>query len=29
MGNAPCPWILMGRTGGTTECVTRADWLSE
>ena len=29
MGNAPCSWIIMNRTGGTTECATRVDWLSE
>ena len=29
MGNALCAWIIMDRTGGTTECATRADWLSE
>ena len=29
MGNALCPWIIKDRTGGTTECATRVDWLSE
>ena len=29
MGSAPSPWVITDRTGGTTECATRADWLAE
>ena len=29
MGSAPSPWVILDRTGGTTECATRADWLAE
>ena len=29
MGSAPSPWVILDRTGGTTKCVTRADWLAE
>ncbi|TDH59233.1 hypothetical protein E2C06_28330 [Dankookia rubra] len=27
--NAPSPWIIMDRAGGTTEHTTRVDWLAE
>jgi molybdopterin-guanine dinucleotide biosynthesis protein len=29
MGSAPFPWVIMDRTGATTECTKRVEWLAE